>query len=215
MLLVTQRCLARLNALQGLSCARFLAINPRSCKLQGTFRRRDISLATSRHRVVTRSLLRSHVSLGRCVKLLANHEYLRYPVLAHYYDSCSSWHRRARVPNLKAHFCNRHAASFPRRNHRPCHVASIRAAESRGESKVVGALTIQNVLREERPDLLKALYGMFHLDWRGEEAEGEQPWFALPMFSSRGQKVTARLVSLSYYECAVDKEDPHLTRSKL
>ncbi|HET7158464.1 MAG TPA: hypothetical protein VFI62_05685 [Burkholderiales bacterium] len=52
-------------------------------------------------------------------------------------------------------------------------MAAIRAAESRGESKVVGALTIHNVLREERPDLLKALYGMFHLDWRGEEAEGE------------------------------------------
>ena len=46
----------------------------------------------------------------------------------------------------------------------------MRAAKAGGESKVVSALAIHNVLLEERPDLLEALYGPFHLDWRGEEA---------------------------------------------
>ncbi|HET7160042.1 MAG TPA: TauD/TfdA family dioxygenase, partial [Burkholderiales bacterium] len=53
----------------------------------------------------------------------------------------------------------------------------LRTAKSGGASKLVSALTVHNILREERPDLLEALYGTFHLDWRGEEPPGEQPWF--------------------------------------
>jgi hypothetical protein len=78
----------------------------------------------------------------------------------------------------------------------------LRTAKSGGASKLTSALTIHNVLREERPDLLEALYGMFHLDWRGEEPEGENPWFTLPMFSARDGKVTSRICSLPYYESA-------------
>ena len=78
----------------------------------------------------------------------------------------------------------------------------LRAAKSGGASKLVSALTIHNVLRGKRPELLEALYGMFHVDWRGEEPAGEQPWFTLPMFSERDGKVTARINSLSYYDSA-------------
>lgn len=78
----------------------------------------------------------------------------------------------------------------------------LRTARRGGASKVVSALTVHNVLREERPDLLEALYGLFHLDWRGEEPEGEQPWYAIPMFSVRDGKLTARICSLPYYESA-------------
>jgi hypothetical protein len=78
----------------------------------------------------------------------------------------------------------------------------LRTAKSGGESKLVSALTLHNVLRDERPDLLDALYGMFHVDWRGEEPAGEKPWFALPMFSERGGQVTTRIVSLPYYDSA-------------
>ena len=76
----------------------------------------------------------------------------------------------------------------------------MRTAKSGGASKLTSALTIHNVLREEHPDLLEALYGVFHLDWRGEEPEGEQPWFAIPMFSLCDGKITARICSLVYYE---------------
>lgn len=78
----------------------------------------------------------------------------------------------------------------------------LRTARSGGASKLVSALTIHNVLREERPDLLEALYGDFHVDWRGEEPDGEPPCFTLPMFSARDGCVTARVVSLPYYESA-------------
>ena len=70
----------------------------------------------------------------------------------------------------------------------------LRTAKSGGESKVVSALTIHNVLREERPDLLEALYDVFHVDWRGEEPAGEAPWFAVPMFSDRDGRVTTRIM---------------------
>ena len=78
----------------------------------------------------------------------------------------------------------------------------LRTARLGGASKLTSALTIHNVLREERPDLLEALYGTFYLDWRGEEPPGENPWFALPMFSVRDGKVTTRICSLPYYESA-------------
>jgi hypothetical protein len=78
----------------------------------------------------------------------------------------------------------------------------MRTARTGGESKLVSALTLHNVLREERPDLLEALYGTFNLDWRGEEPAGEPPWFSLPMFSSREGQVTSRICSLSYYDSA-------------
>ena len=78
----------------------------------------------------------------------------------------------------------------------------LRAAKSGGESKLVSALTVHNVLRAERPDLLEALYGMFHIDWRGEEPAGERPWFTLPMFSQCDGKVTSRICSRTYFESA-------------
>ena len=78
----------------------------------------------------------------------------------------------------------------------------LRAARSGGASKVVSALTVHNLLRNERPDLLDALYGLFNIDWRGEEPEGEQPWYTIPMFSARDGKVTARICSRSYFESA-------------
>lgn len=79
----------------------------------------------------------------------------------------------------------------------------LRTAKSGGASKLTSALTIHNVLREERPDLLQALYGNFYIDWRGEEPVGEKPFFSLPMFSERNGKVTSRINSLPYYDsCA-------------
>jgi len=78
----------------------------------------------------------------------------------------------------------------------------LRGAKSGGESKLVSALTLHNVLRDERPDLLEVLYGMFHVDWRGEEPTGENGWFTLPMFSERDGCVSARINSLPYYDSA-------------
>ena len=78
----------------------------------------------------------------------------------------------------------------------------LRAAKSGGASKVVSAVTAHNVLLKERPDLLEALHGDFRVDWRGEEPEGEQPWYTMPMFSVRDGKLAARICSRNYIRSA-------------
>lgn len=85
----------------------------------------------------------------------------------------------------------------------------LRTAKRGGASKLVSALTIHNVLRAERPDLLDALYGTFHVDWRGEQPAGENPCFALPMFSECDGRVTTRIVSLPYYNSAARHGDQY------
>ena len=85
----------------------------------------------------------------------------------------------------------------------------LRTAKRGGASKITSALTIHNVLRAERPDLLNALHGDFHIDWRGEEPAGEKGFFTLPMFSECNGKITARINSLPYYESAVRYGTPY------
>lgn len=68
-------------------------------------------------------------------------------------------------------------------------------AKSGGESYVVSAQTLHNVIREERPDYLEAMYQPFNIDWHGEEPAGSQPWYSMPMFSVRDGKITSRITS--------------------
>ncbi|MBT3990505.1 MAG: TauD/TfdA family dioxygenase [Rhodospirillaceae bacterium] len=76
----------------------------------------------------------------------------------------------------------------------------LRQSKSGGESALVSALTIHNVLKKERPDLLEELYGNFNMDWRGEEPEGEKPYFTIPMVSHAKGRTTSRFVSRQYFE---------------
>ncbi len=68
-------------------------------------------------------------------------------------------------------------------------------AKSGGESYVVSAQTLHNVIREERPDYLEAMYQPFNIDWHGEEPAGSKPWYSMPMFSVRDGKITSRITS--------------------
>ena len=65
----------------------------------------------------------------------------------------------------------------------------VRAAKEGGASALISVGAVHNALAEERPDLLEVLYQPFNLDWRGEEPEGERPWYTSPMFSSRCMSV--------------------------
>jgi hypothetical protein len=85
----------------------------------------------------------------------------------------------------------------------------LRSAKSGGASKLTSALTIHNVMRKECPDLLETLYGAFHIDWRGEQPPGENPWFTLPMFSECNGKVTTRINSVPYYDSAARHGERH------
>ena len=79
----------------------------------------------------------------------------------------------------------------------------VRTAKSGGASALTSVDTIHNVILDERPDLLDVLYQPFNLDWRGEEPQGEQPWYRCPMFSYAGGKVTSRITSRAYFNGVV------------
>ncbi len=76
----------------------------------------------------------------------------------------------------------------------------VRVAKKGGASFLVSALTVHNVLLEERPDLVEVLHQPFNLDWRGEEPPGEKPWYASPMFSYHDGKLTSRVTSRTFFE---------------
>ena len=90
----------------------------------------------------------------------------------------------------------------------------LRTAKSGGASALVSALSIHNVLAAERPDLLEVAYACFNIDWRSEEPEGEQPWYAIPMFSARKGRVSSRFCSRQYYE-SVTRFDEKLALTDL
>ncbi len=79
----------------------------------------------------------------------------------------------------------------------------LRSAKLGGASALVSALTIHNILREERPDLLETAYGRFNIDWRNEEPGGERPWYSIPMFSAFHDIISSRFCSRQYYESVI------------
>jgi len=75
----------------------------------------------------------------------------------------------------------------------------VHPARSGGVSKIVSATAIHDVMLTERADLLEVLYQPFHLDWRGEEPPGAEPWYRVPMYSEADGWVTSRFTSLAYF----------------
>lgn len=71
----------------------------------------------------------------------------------------------------------------------------VNVARSGGESYVVSALAVHNVILQERPDYLEALYQPYNIDWHGEEPAGAQPWYTMPMFSAVDGIVSSRITS--------------------
>jgi hypothetical protein len=59
----------------------------------------------------------------------------------------------------------------------------LKIAQSGGLSALVSSTTIFNEMRRRRPDLLKLLFEPIATDRRGEVAEGEKPYFEIPVFN--------------------------------
>jgi hypothetical protein len=66
----------------------------------------------------------------------------------------------------------------------------VREARRGGESLLVSALSIYNVLRREAPDLLARLLRPMPHDRRGETPVGMKPYFDIPVFSWHHQLLT-------------------------
>ena len=63
----------------------------------------------------------------------------------------------------------------------------LRPAKSGGETAIISAKTVHNVLRERRPDALEQLYGAFHHDRSSELRDGESPTLFAPVFRFDGE----------------------------
>lgn len=65
-------------------------------------------------------------------------------------------------------------------------------ARSGGLSCIASSMAIHDAMLARRPDLLELLYGPFYIDYRGEEMEGEKPYYVQPVFVRHGGRLFAR-----------------------
>jgi len=83
------------------------------------------------------------------------------------------------------------ARGYQTRMHQPFHNDScdvvglfcLRTAKEGGLSSIVSSVAIHNEMIARRPDLARVLYGNFHVDRRGEQAEGDAPYYVTPIFN--------------------------------
>ncbi len=60
---------------------------------------------------------------------------------------------------------------------------ALRTAKAGGESALVNGYALHNILRQERPDVLRRLYQPFWVDRRAELPPGEDPVLPVPVFT--------------------------------
>jgi hypothetical protein len=68
------------------------------------------------------------------------------------------------------------------------------AGASGGESLVANVVTIHNELVRTEPELAAELYAPFAYDLRGEHAPGTRPWYTMPIFTRRGDRLFVRYI---------------------
>ncbi len=68
----------------------------------------------------------------------------------------------------------------------------VRTAKVGGVNQVVSGYAVQQVLREEYPEVLAILGQPFHVDRRGGVQEGEPPTVQVPILEWRGAELTVR-----------------------
>lgn len=70
-----------------------------------------------------------------------------------------------------------------------------------GASRVANAVAIHNELIRTAPGLAAELYAPFAYDFRGEQAPGGKPWYTMPIFSRRHDRLFVRYIR-PYIEAA-------------
>lgn len=90
----------------------------------------------------------------------------------------------------------------------------LNPAKSGGESKIVSSLAIHNEIQRRRPDLLRVLYQPVWVDRRGEIPAGAKPYYAMPVFSITGGKLTGYYAGGHMKTTAQYPELPPLTAAQ-
>ncbi|MGD9615944.1 MAG: TauD/TfdA family dioxygenase [Alphaproteobacteria bacterium] len=66
----------------------------------------------------------------------------------------------------------------------------LKRAKAGGQSMLVSAMTLHNVMAERRPDLLERLYRPVPVDRRGEVPVGKEPFYEAPVFNEYAGRVS-------------------------
>ena len=90
----------------------------------------------------------------------------------------------------------------------------LKPAKSGGLSSVVSAATIWNEIVDRRPDLAEVLTQPFYRDRRGDEAEGQKPWYVMPVFMPTGGRMAVAYVRRFIESCQRFDDVPRLTAAQ-
>lgn len=91
----------------------------------------------------------------------------------------------------------------------------LKAAKEGGISSIASSISLHNELLRTRPDLLDELYKPFYIDHRGEEFEGDDPFYISQVFSIYKGRFFARF-GQKYVESAQRfSEVPRLTKKQI
>jgi len=91
----------------------------------------------------------------------------------------------------------------------------VRQAESGGVSRLASLAAVHNILVEERPDLVEELYNPFPHDRRGEQAVGDAPWCAMPVFARVDGRLVGRYIRRFVTASQRWEDAPRLTPRQL
>jgi len=91
----------------------------------------------------------------------------------------------------------------------------IRNAAAGGESRLVSAPAVHDVLLRENPEALRELYVPLPHDRRGEQRPSEQPWCQIPVFARVGDRLITRYVRRFVEATQRHPDAPRLTEQQV
>ena len=83
----------------------------------------------------------------------------------------------------------------------------LRTAKTGGLSKICSSVAIRNEIARTRPDLLEVLYQPFYWSWKGQEPEGELPYYHQPIYSEHDGKFSSRDIKTHVFSAHEDNPE--------
>ena len=87
----------------------------------------------------------------------------------------------------------------------------MQTAKSGGLSMFCSAVAIRDEIAEKRPDLFEVLQQPFYWSWKGQEAQGELPYYQQPIYSFKDGKFSSRFIRTHITAAQDFPEVPRLT----
>lgn len=115
------------------------------------------------------------------------------------------------------------ARGYETRSHQPFHNDScdvvglfcLRTAKEGGLSSIVSSVAIHNEIITTRPDLARVLYEAFYVDRRGEQAEGDTPYYLTSIFNFHKERLFNRFNRMYIESAQRFPQVPRLTAAQL